>query len=121
MSEKIKISCLNCGATNNYPLDVAGKRVVCGRCKTPLSVPGEVLEPPLNQEVNLIQNSRLPLLIDFYSPTCAPCHMMHPVVEGLAKRIVLRRKVFEVDHRGRFHPRMKDNRLVFLAVNDGYR
>ena len=86
MSEKAKISCLYCGATNNYPLDAKEKKVVCGRCRNPLPVPGEVLELSSEQSANLIQNSKLPLLVDFYSPACAPCHVMHPVVDGLAKR-----------------------------------
>ncbi len=30
--------------------------------------------------------SRLPILVDFYSPTCAPCLAMHSVVENLARR-----------------------------------
>lgn len=86
MSEKVKVSCLHCGATNKFPLEAKGKKVVCGKCRNSLPVPGEILEPPLDQVVRLIQNSGLPILIDFYSPTCAPCHMMHPVVENLAKR-----------------------------------
>jgi len=45
-----------------------------------------VVEPLPDQVYSLLQKSGLPVLIDFYSPTCAPCHMMHPVVESLAKR-----------------------------------
>jgi thioredoxin 2 len=84
--EKVKISCPNCGATNNFPLDSAGKTVVCGRCRTPLPVPGTVLELPEQAAATLIQRSGLPVLVDFYSPTCGPCLMMHPLVERLAKR-----------------------------------
>ena len=86
MTEKAKVSCLYCGATNNYPLEAEGKKVVCGRCRNPLPIPGEVLELSSEQLANLIQNSRLPLLVDFYSPACAPCHIMHPIVQGLAER-----------------------------------
>lgn len=86
MPEKIKVSCIHCGATNNYPLDASGKKVVCGRCKNSLPEPGMVVEPLPDQVYSLLQKSGLPILIDFYSPTCAPCHMMHPVVESLAKR-----------------------------------
>ena len=84
--EKVKVSCLNCGATNNYPLGVSGKKVVCGRCKYPLPEPGSVLELSASQASAFFQNSKLPILVDFFSPTCAPCHMMHPVVESFAKR-----------------------------------
>ena len=84
--DMVKVSCLRCGATNNSPLDAKGKAVVCGRCKSPLPRPGAVLEPSLEELQVLIQGGRLPLLIDFYSPTCGPCHMMHPIVERLAER-----------------------------------
>jgi thioredoxin 2 len=86
MLDKIKISCLQCGATNAYPVNTAGKAVVCGRCKAPLPQPGLVLEPSAEQVVTLIRNGKLPLLLDFSSPTCMPCHMMNPIVESLAAR-----------------------------------
>lgn len=86
MTEKVKISCLECGTTNQFPLEAGGKTVVCGRCKSPLPVPGRVLEPSSSQAVNLIQKAALSLLVDFYSPTCMPCHRMTPIVESLAKR-----------------------------------
>ncbi len=86
MPEKKKVVCLQCGTTNNYPLDAPEKTVVCGRCKTPLPVPGTVLEPSPEQLSTLFRNSGLALLVDFYSDTCAPCRFMHPVVESLAGR-----------------------------------
>ncbi len=86
MEEKVKVSCINCGAANNYPSGVSGKKVVCGRCKYPLPEPGSILELSASQASAFFQNSKLPILVDFFSPTCAPCHMMHPVVESFAKR-----------------------------------
>lgn len=86
MTEMIKVSCLRCGATNNFPAEAAGKKVVCGRCKSPLPEPGAVLEPSLEEVQVLIQSGRLSILVDFYSTTCAPCHRMHPIVERLAQR-----------------------------------
>ncbi len=67
-------------------MDSSGKTVVCGRCKNTLPVPGGVLEPAAWSVSNLIQKAGLSLLLDFYSTTCAPCHMMHPIVESLARR-----------------------------------
>ncbi len=86
MSEKVKVLCPDCGAVNNYPLGIYGKKVVCGRCKSVLPEPGAVIEPLPNQIAHFLQNRSLPVLVDFYSPTCAPCHMMDPVVERLAQR-----------------------------------
>ncbi len=85
-SEKVRVSCVHCGATNNYPLDAAGKTVVCGRCKKPLPLPGTVVEPSPGSIYNWLYSASLPILVDFYSPTCGPCMMMHPIVERLAKR-----------------------------------
>lgn len=84
--EKVKVSCVECGTTNYYPLDAQGKKVVCGRCKSALPLPGTVLEPSAWQASQLFQHSSLPVLVDFFSPTCGPCVMMHPVVDRLAAR-----------------------------------
>jgi len=84
--DKVKVSCPECGTTNYFPLAAEGKKVVCGRCKSALPSPGTVLEPTALQAAALFQNSGLPVLVDFYSQTCAPCHLMHPVVERLARR-----------------------------------
>lgn len=86
MTEKLKVSCPNCAATNKYPLSDQGKKVVCGRCKSLLPKPGTVIEPTPEQTQKLLQHASLPVLVDFYSPTCAPCHMMNPIVESLASR-----------------------------------
>lgn len=86
MAEKVKVVCPDCGATNNYPLEISEKKVVCGRCKNGLPEPGTLIEPLPSQIVHFLKSTGLPVLADFYSPTCAPCHMMHPVLENLAQR-----------------------------------
>ena len=86
-NDKIKVSCPECGTTNNFPVGAEGRKVVCGRCKSPLQPPGTVLEPSSSRQAyNLAKNSSLPVLLDFYSTTCAPCRIMHPVLERLARR-----------------------------------
>ncbi len=86
MSEKHKVSCLNCGTTNNFPAAALGKTVVCGRCKQPLIPPGRVIEPLPGQAHTLYQNSTLPVLTEFYSSSCGHCARMEPVLERLAER-----------------------------------
>jgi thioredoxin 2 len=97
VAEKVKVSCLACGSTNNYPMDAGRKKVVCGRCKRPLPQPGNVIEASPEQAYTLIQKSSLPVLIDFFSPTCAPCHMMHGIVHDLAERRAGELMVIQVD------------------------
>ena len=84
--EKVMVSCLECGTTNYFPLEAEGKKVICGRCKSALPLPGLVLEPTSGQASQLFENSTLPVLADFFSPTCGPCLVMHPVVDRLARR-----------------------------------
>ena len=86
MTEKTRVSCIECGATNNYPAFAGDKKVVCGKCRKELPRPGMVLEGTPAQLDLLMQKSKLPLLVDFYSPACAPCQIMHPILEKLAGR-----------------------------------
>ena len=84
--DTVKVSCGTCGTTNNFPLSARGKTVRCGRCKSALPEPGQIIEPGPDGVMNLFHNSNLPVLADFYSPTCGPCHLMHPILERLAAR-----------------------------------
>lgn len=86
MSDKTKVSCLNCGTTNNFPMAAVGKTVVCGRCRQPLNPPGQVIEPLPGQAHTLFQNSSLPILAEFFSQSCGHCARMEPVLERLAER-----------------------------------
>jgi len=84
--DKVRVVCLNCGSVNAFPSAAEGKKIVCGRCQSPLPRPGEVLEPNEAGLQAVLANKSLPVVVDFYSTTCAPCHLMHPLVARLAHR-----------------------------------
>jgi len=78
-------------------MDAIGKKVICGRCKRPLPQPGNVIESTPEQAYTLIQKSSLPVLIDFSTPTSAPCLVMHPIVHELTERRAGELMVLQVD------------------------
>ena len=97
MADKVRVSCLACGKTNHYPMSALGKKVVCGQCKQPLPKPGSVIEFSPEQTSTLIQESSLPILLEFYSTMCVHCQMMHTIVHDLAKRRAGELMVLQVD------------------------
>ena len=45
----------------------------------------------------LLQQSPVPVLVDFYATWCGPCQMMAPVLEQVGQRLQGRLKVVKID------------------------
>ena len=89
------VQCPSCGATNRVPAAAlrAGRRPVCGKCKTPLAAatgPVTVTDANFAAEV---EASPVPVLLDLWAAWCGPCRMLAPVVEELAGELAGRVKV----------------------------
>jgi len=94
------IVCPGCGAKNRIPGEKDHLTPKCGRCGHSLAgAPrsGMVNPPTDAQFQQRIERSSLPVLVDFYSPTCGPCRMIAPVVEALAQEYAGRLLVFKLD------------------------
>jgi thioredoxin 2 len=90
------IRCASCGATNRVPAAAlqAGKRPVCGRCKTPL--PAAAAHPLTITDANFaaeVEASPTPVLLDLWAAWCGPCRMIAPLIEELASELAGRVKV----------------------------
>ena len=44
-----------------------------------------------------VEQARLPVVVDFYSPTCGPCRMIAPIIDTLAQEYAGRLLVFKLD------------------------
>jgi thioredoxin 2 len=116
------IVCPGCGAKNRIPADKQHLSPKCGRCKRPLSgSPRAGLVHPITdaQFHALVEQASLPVVVDFYSPTCGPCQMLAPTLEALARDYAGRLLVFKIDSSNqqvnaqRFHIRGVPTLLLF--------
>ena len=97
--KKQLIACPKCRAKNGVPVFKQHLAAKCGRCATPLDIsaiiaPIELFDNDFNE---FIEQAPLPVLVDFYSPTCGPCKMLAPVLDQLAKRHFKRLLLAKVD------------------------
>jgi len=92
--------CPGCGAKNRIPVEKQHLTPKCGRCGLSLAgVPVSGRVNPLTdaQFHQQVEQSSLPVLLDFYSPTCGPCRMIAPNIDTLAQAYAGRLLIFTMD------------------------
>jgi len=69
----------------------------CGSCKSPLPPIDEPIEVDAGLFDEIVKESRVPVLVDFWAAWCGPCRMAAPEVQALAKEMAGRAVVLKVD------------------------
>jgi len=69
---------------------------VCGKCKTKVfeATALELVGPTFDRHIT---KNDVPMLVDFYSPTCGPCLMMGPQFDDAAKRLHPKARLAKLD------------------------
>ena len=94
--ENIKVICPHCLKINRIPKKDVYKKAVCGQCKGDLLDNKPIVADDSNFDY-ILQNSDLPIIVDFYTDWCGPCKMFAPTFIEVAKNFPLKVQFVKVN------------------------
>lgn len=93
------VACPSCKTKNKMAASKQHRGPRCGKCHTPLPMADYARPVELTDQdaAQMIREADLPLLLDFYSPSCGPCRTLAPLVDKMAHHFFGRAVIAKID------------------------